>query len=180
MRRRTSKQRRCSSPGPTSPPREAEAPGKLTQKRVARLDRNWRGQLHHSTELLITEADCVSIHVKEIGGASAAGAAARRENTGGEHRPDFKAHRRGHAAKGFQPWAVARLSVTRLDEIKSPAAVRGFFVALVSSPDPVFTADGWPEAGQHSCGIMQQIAPAVLSIVEVEPRRALYDLLPTT
>ncbi len=65
MRRRTSKQRRCSSPGPTHPPREAEAPGKLTQKRVARLDRNWRGQLHHSTELLITEADCVSIHVKE-------------------------------------------------------------------------------------------------------------------
>jgi hypothetical protein len=56
------------------------------------------------------------------------------ENTGGEHRPDFKAHRRGHAAKGFQPWAVTRLSVTRLDEIKSPAAVRGFFVAMVSSP----------------------------------------------
>jgi len=61
------------------------------------------------------------------------------ENTGGEHRPDFKAHRRGHAAKGFQPWAVTRLSVTRLHEIKSPAAVRGFFVAgvvtgLVSLP----------------------------------------------
>jgi hypothetical protein len=32
----------------------------------------------------------------------------------------------------------------------------------------------------HSCGIMQQIAPAVFSIVEVEPRRALHDLLPTS
>ena len=28
-------------------------------------------------------------------------------NTGGKHRPDFKAHRRGHAAKGVQPWAIA-------------------------------------------------------------------------
>jgi hypothetical protein len=45
------------------------------------------------------------------------------ENTGGEHRPDFKAHRRRHAAKGVQPWAVARLSVTRLDENKSPAVM---------------------------------------------------------
>jgi hypothetical protein len=27
---------------------------------------------------------------------------------------------------------------------------------------------------------MQQIAPAVFSIVELEPRRALHDLLPTT
>jgi hypothetical protein len=44
---------------------KAKLSGKLTQKRVARLDRNWRGQLHHGTELLITEADCVSIHVKE-------------------------------------------------------------------------------------------------------------------
>jgi hypothetical protein len=56
------------------------------------------------------------------------------ENTGGEHRPDFKALRRGHAAKGFQPWAVTRLSVTRPDEIKSPARCGAFFVDMVSSP----------------------------------------------
>jgi hypothetical protein len=60
-----------------------------------------------------------------------------KENTGGEHRPELKAHRRCYSAEGFQFGAIARfaslISATPLDEVKGPAPVRGFFNAPASS-----------------------------------------------
>jgi len=33
-----------------------------------------------------------------------------KENAGGEHRPELKAHRRCYSAEGFQSWVIARFA----------------------------------------------------------------------
>ena len=58
-----------------------------------------------------------------------------KENGGGEHRPELKAHRRRYAAKGVQSWVVARLAfLIRQAQAppgnSSPATLRGFSLML--------------------------------------------------
>jgi hypothetical protein len=58
-----------------------------------------------------------------------------KENGGGEHRPELKAHRRRYAAKGVQSWVVARLAflirqARATPANSSPASLRGFSLML--------------------------------------------------
>ena len=55
-----------------------------------------------------------------------------KENTGGEHRPELKAHRRCYSAEGFQFGAIAQfaslISATPLDEVKAPPLCGAFLM----------------------------------------------------
>jgi hypothetical protein len=58
-----------------------------------------------------------------------------KENAGGEHRPELKAHRRCYSAEGFQFGAIARLAfliwqAPATPANSSPASLRGFSLML--------------------------------------------------
>jgi len=58
-----------------------------------------------------------------------------KENAGGEHRPELKAHRRCYSAKGVQSWVIARLAFVirqapATPANSSPASLRGFSLML--------------------------------------------------
>ena len=58
-----------------------------------------------------------------------------KENAGGEHRPELKAHRRCYSAEGFQFGAIARLAfliwqAPATPGNSSPASLRGFSLML--------------------------------------------------
>jgi hypothetical protein len=58
-----------------------------------------------------------------------------KENAGGEHRPELKAHRRRYPAEGFQYGAIARFAflirqARATPGNSSPATLRGFSLML--------------------------------------------------
>ena len=58
-----------------------------------------------------------------------------KENAGGEHRPELKAHRGRYSAEGFQSWVIARLAflirqARATPGNSSPASLRGFSLML--------------------------------------------------
>ena len=72
-----------------------------------------------------------------------------KENAGGEHRPELKAHRRCYSAKGVQSWVIARLAFVirqapATPANSSPASLRGFSLMLATSDADTSIFCAWP------------------------------------